>query len=294
MCLELDMSNYMEVNMSEKVHIEKGSVQETLMIPLVARSMGADLYPSIYTDQGAKRILDNVDYDLSVFEKKSKSLIARYGYLEAAKRYGDMMVEIREYLDDHPCAAIVNLGCGLDTTSLQCDNGKCRFYNIDFPDVIAARNELAPPMERETNIACDMLDTSWFDLIDSTGGAVFFAAGVFYYIKREDAKNLFIAMAKRFPGGKISFDSANRKACKLMLKTWIKGMGMNDVDVFLNISDPEKELGEWSPRFKVSSKGYLTGYGELDKSEINGFFRFLCRFSDKHFAMRIVSIAFSS
>ena len=279
--------------MSDKVHIEKGSVQETLIIPLFARMKSAEIYPSIYRDSKAKEILDNVDYDLSMFEKKANSFIARYGYLEAAKRYGDMIIEIKDYLKDHPTAAVVNMGCGLDTTPLQCDNGRCLFYNIDFPDVIAARNELLPPGERETNIASDLMDTSWFDRIDSTGGSVFVAPGVFYYIKREDARNLFIAMAKRFPGGKISFDSANRKACKLMLKTYIKGMGMNDVDVFLNISDPERELGMWSSDFKVSSKGYLTGYGVLDKREINGFYRFLCRFSDRTFAMRIVSIRFA-
>ena len=29
-------------------------------------------------------------------------------------------------------------------------------------------------------------------------------------------------MAEAFPGGKLVFDAANRKAVKLMLKTWIK------------------------------------------------------------------------
>ena len=85
-----------------------------------------------------------------MFEKKANSFIARYGYLEAAKRYGDMIIEIKDYLKDHPTAAVVNMGCGLDTTPLQCDNGRCLFYNIDFPDVIAARNELLPPGDRET------------------------------------------------------------------------------------------------------------------------------------------------
>ena len=279
--------------MSEKVHIEKGSVQETLMIPLFARAKCAELYPSIYSDPSAKRILDNVDYDMSQFERKARSFITRYGYLEAAKRYSDMMIEIKEYLKDHPAAAIVNLGCGLDTTALQCDNGRCLFYNVDFPDVIAARNELVPPMERETNIACDMLDTSWFDRIDSSGGAMFFAAGVFYYIKRDDVRRLFTEMAKRFPGGKISFDSANEKACKMMLKTVIKGVGMNEVKVYLSISDAQRELGPWSPDFTVTAKGYMTGYGTLKLPEISGFFRFVSRLSDRMFEMQIVSIRFA-
>lgn len=34
---------------------------------------------------------------------------------------------------------------------------------------------------REENIACDLNDTAWFEKIDAADGAVFFAAGVFYY-----------------------------------------------------------------------------------------------------------------
>ena len=46
--------------MSDKVHIEKGSVQETLIIPLFARMKSAEIYPSIYRDSKAKEILDGM------------------------------------------------------------------------------------------------------------------------------------------------------------------------------------------------------------------------------------------
>ena len=44
-----------------------------------------------------------------------------------------MAFEVREYLRAHPRAAVVNLGCGLDSTGRACDNGQCRIYNIDLP-----------------------------------------------------------------------------------------------------------------------------------------------------------------
>ena len=47
--------------------------------------------------------------------------------------------------------AVVNLGCGLDSTGRSCDNGSCKIYNLDFPDVITVRNELLPAGEREKN-----------------------------------------------------------------------------------------------------------------------------------------------
>ena len=62
-------------------------------------------------------------------------------------------MRVRDYLNLTPNAAVVNLGCGLDGTGRSCDNGSCKIYNLDFPDVIAVRNELLPAGEREENIA---------------------------------------------------------------------------------------------------------------------------------------------
>lgn len=65
------------------------------------------------------------------------------------------------------------------------------------------RNALLPAGEREENIACDLNDTAWFDNIDASGGAVFFAAGVFYYFLKDQVKSLVQAMAKAFPCGSL-------------------------------------------------------------------------------------------
>lgn len=124
--------------------IEKNTVQETLIIPLYARKMCSELYPNLYRDEAALRLVGAVDYDFSALEKKSKSLMQRFGFLEVAMRQNDLAIEVREYLKCHPNAAVVNLGCGLDSTGRACDNGKCKLYNLDFPDVIAVRNELLP------------------------------------------------------------------------------------------------------------------------------------------------------
>ena len=87
--------------------------------------------------------------------------------------------------------------------------------------MIKIRNDLLPAGDREKNIPCDLNDTSWFDEIDGTNGAVFFAAGVFYYFRTEDAIRLFDKMAEHFPGGVLVFDACNKRGVKLMLKTWI-------------------------------------------------------------------------
>ena len=92
-----------------------------------------------------------------------------------------MIWEITDYLKDHPKAAVVNLGCGLNMTGRMADNGTCHIYNLDFPDVINSRNEIVSAGEREENIACDLNDFSWMDRIDASNGAILYAAGVFHY-----------------------------------------------------------------------------------------------------------------
>lgn len=159
-----------------KYHIEKNTVQETLVIPLYGRKMCSELYPNLYRDETALRLIDQIDYDFSLLSQKSKSLMQQFGFLEAAMRQNDLAWEVRDYLREHPNAAVVNLGCGLDDTGRSCDNGSCRIYNLDFPGVIAVRDALLPAGEREENIACDLNDTTWFRRIDASGGAVFFAA----------------------------------------------------------------------------------------------------------------------
>ena len=275
-----------------KCKIEKNSVQETLVIPLYGRKMCSELYPNLFRDESAIRLMDEIDYDFSELEKKSGSMMQQFGFLEAAMRQSDLAWEVNDYLREHPTAAVVNLGCGLDDTGRRCDNGQCRIYNLDFPDVIAARNELLPAGEREENIACDLNDKEWFKRIDASGGAVFFAAGVFYYFLREQVRELVQAMAQTFAGGVLVFDAANKKAVKLMLKTWIKDAKIKDVGAYFAVSDAASELSSWSEGIRVSERGYMLGYNDLSAPSVSGFFRFLSKVGDGLMKMKIVKIEF--
>ena len=158
-----------------KYKIEKNTVQETLILPLYSRKLCTELYPNLYRDETAVHLIDQIDYDFSEAEKNSRSLMQRFGALEVAMRQNDLAFEVRAYLKNHPCAAVVNLGCGLDNTGKACDNGGCKIYNLDFSGVIAVRDALLPAGDQEENIACDLNDTSWFRRIDASGGAGFFA-----------------------------------------------------------------------------------------------------------------------
>ena len=275
-----------------KHKIEKNTVQETLVIPLYSRKLCTELYPNLFQDETAVRLIDQIDYDFSEVEKNSHSLMQRFGSLEVAMRQYDLAFEVRDYLKDHPNAAVVNLGCGLDGTGRSCDNGSCKIYNLDLPDVIAVRNELLPAGEREENIPCNLNDTEWFSQIDASGGAVFFASGVFYYFLTEQVKALVQKMADAFPSGVLVFDAANRTAVKIIAKTWLKSAKIKDVGAYFAVSDAKSELSLWDSRLQVTSRGYMLGYNDLHDPSVSGFFRFLARVGDGVMKMQIVRIKF--
>ena len=274
-----------------KYHIEKNTVQETLIIPLFGRLVCSERFPELFSDPEAKRICDSLDYDFAEKRKKMESPAGLFGALEVAQRQYDLRCEVEAYLKDHPQAAVVNLGCGLDDTFSKVDNGRCRGYNFDLPDVIRVRNELLPAGEREQNLACDLNDHAWMDSIDASNGAVFFAAGVFYYFRTEDVKKLFAAMAGHFPGAVLAFDSCNERGAKLMRKTWLKEAGITDVSAFFSLED-ETELQDWSNRFaSVTARSYMRGYRDIYK-DVGLFHKLMIRFCDSLVNMKIVKIEF--
>lgn len=276
--------------------IDKNSIQETLVIPLYGRALCTRKFPQLFADRTAAELLEQIDYDFSALEQKSGGLMQTFGALEVAMRQSDLAFEVREYLRAHPRAAVVNLGCGLDSTGRACDNGQCRIYNIDLPDVMAVREALLPAGEREENLAADLNDLSWFDAIDTPpeDGAVFLAAGVFYYFRTEQVRALCTAMARRFPGGRLVFDAAGPAAVKLMLKTWVKQAGIRDVGAYFSVRDPARELSPWSDRIAVSSRGYMQGYQKLRGPGIRPLHRLLARIADGPLKLQIVRIEFQA
>ena len=210
-----------------KYKIEKNTVQETLIIPLYARKVCSELYPNLYRDETAVRLIDEIDYDFSEAEKNSRGLMQRFGSLEVAMRQNDLAWEMRDYLKTHPNAAVVNLGCGLDSTGRSCDNGSCKIYNLDFPDVIAVRNELLPAGDREENIPCDLIIPNGFQKSTPPRRSIFRFRRVLLLFNRAGQSSC-AGYGRRFSGSVLVFDAANRTAVKMIAKTWLKSAKIKD------------------------------------------------------------------
>ncbi len=179
-------------------------------------------------------------------------------------------------------------------TGRSADNGQCRIYNLGFANVIKSRNGIIPAGEREENIACDLNDFSWMDRIDASNGAVLYAAGVFHYFNTQQIRNMVMAMADKFPGGRLVFDTVGKFGRDVLMKGTLQNMGMtNDISEYFYVSDA-KDLEGWSDKVKlVSRKSYMQGYYKLDDLNIKGIHRFMAKLCDVLAKMYINRMEFS-
>ena len=84
-----------------KYHIEKNTVQETLVIPLFGRLVCSERFPELFSDPEAERICNSLDYDFAEKRKKMESAAGLFGALEVAQRQYDLRCEVERYLKDH-------------------------------------------------------------------------------------------------------------------------------------------------------------------------------------------------
>jgi O-methyltransferase involved in polyketide biosynthesis len=187
--------------------IDLGAVQETLMLPLLARAIESDKDNPILYDAYARDVVARIDYDFSKLEALLRDEMHQMSFPIRAYNFDRT---IKGFLDHKGCALVVNIGAGLDTTFQRVDNGSVLWINIDLPDVVTLRHSLIPDSERELTIARSVFDFSWMDDIarrTKDHRIMFMAAGVLCYFEAADVRNLFKKLADVYPSAHVVFDS---------------------------------------------------------------------------------------
>ena len=231
--------------MGQKISIKKGNVQETLLLPLWGRAYETKKANPRLIDKKAVEIVEKLDYDFSMIVKTQS--MSQHGWVARSLHTDKMALQ---FMQKHPKAAIVNIGCGMDTTFSRIDNGKITFYELDLPDVIELRNHFFEDSERHKSIASSFLDTKWFKEISVVDGLLCLAGGVLYYFDEEQIKNFFIAAADYFGKCDFYFDSLSPLGIKIGNKHVLKSGGMGSALGAWGLK-PVKSLEKWDKRIKV-------------------------------------------
>lgn len=236
--------------MSEKIKIDLGYIQLTLLLPLWGRAVETEKPKPKIIDNTAREIIKKIDYNFS----KISANIQEITQFEWIARSIHIDKTIQEFLSQYPKATIVNIGCGLDTTFDRIDNGKLFWYDLDLPDVIELRKKFISESERRKFISCSFLDDKWFNELHIEENVLFISAGVLYYFEENQLKEIFNKIVKIFPGSEFVFDAASTMGIKVSNKKVIQSSGLNERSYLKWGINSASQMTKWNDKITVKKE----------------------------------------
>jgi len=230
--------------MTEKIKVDLGSIQKTMFLPLFARAAETLKAAPVLGDTTAVDIVNSIDYDFSLIQGKVQNLshaamVMRSLYIDGT---------IKKFLQKHPKAVVVNIGCGMDTTFERVDNGLLRWFDLDLPDTMELRRKFLKESRRRVFITSSFLEPSWLDMLKPTDNILFISAGVFRYFEEKQVQDFINLIAARFPGGELVFDASSPGGIKAANRGVMKDSGLDNKASLMKwglvAGDAQKVLGE--------------------------------------------------
>lgn len=201
--------------------------------------MASQRWPELFPDPWAAKATSIRELEGSTAEQLDDFSAAVYGL-----RHKLTVIEIKRYLAQHPGAAVVNIGCGLDRLVHEISSPDSVVYNIDFPEVIEMRERWIEPHAREVNLPFSVTDHRWMDAVDASRGLIAVAAGVFYYLEVDEVKNLVRVMGERFPAARLCYDAESPFVTEMSERA-IKKNGTPDAHMPFRVRNP-LSIRQWS------------------------------------------------
>jgi len=116
-----------------------------------------------------------------------------------------------QFLAAHPRATVIHVGCGLDSRAFRLDPGPdVEWYDVDYPDVIALREQIYPTRPNYHLVATSATDPSWLDEIPAGRPALLLAEGISMYLTERAGTELLQHVIDRFGSGELQIDFYNR------------------------------------------------------------------------------------
>lgn len=209
-------------------------VNKTLYIPLYGKAY-VSKKGVILEDKKAEEIWSKEQFEL---KGKSKSKwLAYYMGMRAAVFDEWVKNELtqKEIVNDRNII-VLHIGCGMDSRAERVGNNKVRWYDVDFPDVIAERSKYYQEKDTYHMYTADARKTDWIKDLPK-GEAVVILEGISMYFKPEEMQRLLKALTEHFDQVKVLMDCYTKKAAKASkYKNPINDVG---VTVTYGIDDPD-------------------------------------------------------
>jgi O-methyltransferase involved in polyketide biosynthesis len=147
----------------------------------------------------ADEIVRTLDYDCARFRLSASPII---NIAHRAKKLDEVALR---FITRHPDAVALDLGAGLDTRMFRiAPPATVDWYDIDFPEVITARQQLLPDRANAHGIGTDLTDPDWLVAIPTHRPAVIVADGLLAFLPQEDMISLLNRLISHVPSGEVA------------------------------------------------------------------------------------------
>ena len=182
------------------------SVNKTLYIPLYGKAY-VSRKGIILHDPKAEEIWEAEGFPLKG-KSKSKWLAYYMGMRSAV-----MDDWVKEQMELHPEAAVLHLGCGMDSRCERINIENTKWYDVDFPEVIEERGRYYKESQNYHMIGGDVRDEDWLTQIQGNE-AIVVMEGLSMYLKREELEMVLSRITKHFDKVALLMDCYTTFAAK--------------------------------------------------------------------------------
>jgi O-methyltransferase involved in polyketide biosynthesis len=247
---------------TDKIHFTKE--KETMLMTLSGRAIQSQWKNPILRDPWAEEAMRHIDYDISKQYRGvgSWSMWKEIGCTIIATRAATFDLLTNRYLADHTDAAVLHLGCGMDSRVFRVNPpASVQWFDVDYPDVINLRRQLFPERGAYHLIGTQLDDLRWLDEVPRDRPGLMIAEGVLHYLSETEVKALLNAVVAHFPGGQVVFDICN----SMIVKRAGSNVGGTGATYKWGLDDPE-DIQQLEPKLELIK--------EFRPSELVAFSRF--------------------
>lgn len=182
------------------------NVNKTLYIPLYGKAY-VSRKGIILRDSKAEEIWEAESFPL---KGKSRSKWLAY-YMGMRSAVFDRWVKVQ--MEEETDAVVLHLGCGMDSRCLRVGTNGHRWFDVDFPDVIAERSRYYRENDEYRMLGTDVTAPEWVAALPG-GRAIVVMEGISMYLTPECLEALLDRIAVHFDGVRILMDCYTTFAAK--------------------------------------------------------------------------------
>lgn len=183
------------------------SVNKTLYIPLYGKAY-VSRKGILLRDPKAEEIWTEAGFPLK--EKSRSKWLAYYMGMRSAVFDCWLKAQMRY----QPDAVVLHLGCGLDSRVERVGTQGHKWFDVDFPDVIAERKRFYQENDTYKILGGNIVDPDWLSRVPG-GNAIVVMEGVSMYLTRSELQQTLTRLGAHFESVSLLMDCYTELAAKV-------------------------------------------------------------------------------